>query len=684
MNINPRPCRHWNGSGILVLTLNCLALFLASGTTPSVAQSRTDLSRGPAASALSVEKTVDQETELEGELEILYEDSKNGSRLQYYLKTRDERLSLHFADQAPSLLTGSKVRVKGIRVGQSLVLASGSTQIGTKSSRDMQTTAALLNTMGQHNVLVILVNFQDKTTQPVSADSVRNTLFGSTSNFYREMSYGQTWLTGDVYGWFTLPVSYTTCDTAAIASYAQQAATAAGANLSGYNHYIYAFPANACLWSGRASVGGNPSQAWINDSFDLGVVGHELGHNFGLFHSRSMDCDNVVTGSNCTIAEYGDTLDVMGSASSGHFNLYQKERLSWTNYGSSPPITTVTTSGTYWIDSYESISANPKGLKILKFTDPTTGARTWYYLEHRSAYGFDAFLGSNTNVLNGLVVHQGSESSSQSIYLLDMTPATTSWMDPALTTGQSFSDADAAVTITVLSADSTGALVSVSLGTQQQCTGANPSVTLSPSQGPLIAAGTDVNYTVSVTNNDSAICGAATFDFQASVPAGWTAFAPSSLTINPGASATTTLGVTSSATAAGGTYSISATARNSSNTLYSGTASGTYSVISEPPPPSPPSIVLSSKASYSRSQTATVTASVSAAGSPVVGASVAFTMTKSNGSIVTGSGVTGSNGTATFKYSFNRKSDPAGTYQVVGTTSVNGVLVSGTTSFAVK
>jgi len=67
-----------------------------------------------------------------------------------------------------------------------------------------------------------------------------------------------------------------------------------------------------------------------------------------------------------------------------------------------------------------------------------------------------------------------------------------------------------------------------------------------------------------------------------------------------------------------------------------------------------------------------------------VGATVAFTMTKSNGATVTGTGVTGSNGAATFKYSFNRKSDPAGTYQVRGTTNVNGVPVSGTTSFVVK
>jgi hypothetical protein len=369
---------------------------------------------------------------------------------------------------------------------------------------------------------------------------------------------------------------------------------------------------------------------------------------------------------------------MMGNADSAHFNLAQKERLGWVGYGSSPPLATVTSSGNYWIDSYEGISGSPKGLKILKSTDPATGARTWYYLEHRSAYGFDSNLAGNANVMSGVVVHQGSESSGQSIYLLDLTPASASWMDPALTTGQSFTDPDAGLTITILSADNTGAVVSVSLG-PQQCNAANPTVTLSPSPGPMVAAGTAVSYTVTVTNNDIVGCAATTFDLQASVPGGWPAsLAPATLSISAGASATTTLQVTSPSTAAGGAYTVGVTASNISQPVYSGLASGTYVVSSLP------SITLSSnQASYSRNQTATITALVSADGAPVVGATVAFTMTGSNGSTGKGSGVTGSNGVATFKYTF-RKKNPAGTYQVLAKTNVTGVAVSATTSFVVN
>src|SRR2546430_16500111 len=84
----------------------------------------------------------------------------------------------------------------------------------------------------------------------------------------------------------------------------------------------------------------------------------------------------------------------MGTAqtASAHYNAYQKERLGWLNYGASPSIETVTSSGTYTINTYELGGPGPNALKILKSTDPTTGAKTWYYLEARPAVRFGAFL----------------------------------------------------------------------------------------------------------------------------------------------------------------------------------------------------------------------------------------------------------------------------------------------------
>jgi len=70
----------------------------------------------------SVRAQVEEEVELEGEVEVLHEDRASGSRYLYFLEAAGERYSLHFAREAPALVTGTRVRVKGVRIGHALVL----------------------------------------------------------------------------------------------------------------------------------------------------------------------------------------------------------------------------------------------------------------------------------------------------------------------------------------------------------------------------------------------------------------------------------------------------------------------------------------------------------------------------------------------------------------------------------
>ena len=72
-----------------------------------------------------VQAYVEKEAQLEGDIEVINEDRFDGSRYLYWLNTATGRVALHFAGEAPGLLTGTRVRVRGILLDQAMALSSG-------------------------------------------------------------------------------------------------------------------------------------------------------------------------------------------------------------------------------------------------------------------------------------------------------------------------------------------------------------------------------------------------------------------------------------------------------------------------------------------------------------------------------------------------------------------------------
>ncbi|MDC7696300.1 NEW3 domain-containing protein [Vogesella indigofera] len=621
------------------------------------------------------------QVELEGELEVLHEDDfKNKkSRTRHFLKTgAGERYELKFSQRVAHYQSGSKVRVRGSKSGNLLALDTS-----TESSIQILA-AAYNNPLGEQKTAVILLNFQDDQSQPVTPAQVQSLVFGTVNNFFKENSHQQTWLNGTVFGWYTAPASKT-CDMTAVETYAKQAASAAGADLSGYTRFVYMFPRNtACSWAGLAA---NTSSAWINGYFEWKVVAHELGHNLGLNHAHALDCDTGSLTGNCTVFEYGDTADIMGSRP-GHINAFEKESLGWLNSSVTPPIITVQESGSYRLDPYETSSNNPKALKIIKSIDPTTGIKKWYYLEYRQPIGFDSVLNGVGNLVSGIQVRIADEVTAINMgsYLLDMTPnshpplSVPDMEDSALAVGQSFTDTATGLTFTTSWADASGAGVDVSFA-KSTCTLGKPSLLVSPLQSAAVAAGTPVSYTVAVTNNDSSACPAASLNLQASLPSGWVGqWTSTSISLAPGNSASTTLTVTSPSTAISGSYTIGVTATNSANTSYSNTGAAAYSITAS----SLATTVMTDKASYLRGDTVTITGTATKGGLPLGNTNISFAVIKPNGGTTTASAATDANGKAVYRLRLNKQKDPAGIYQVSDTVISNGQSTKASTSFSAK
>ena len=237
-------------------------------------------------------------------------------------------------------------------------------------------------------VAVILINFSNNTSTPWTPTTIANTLFNnpySVAAYYAEQSHGKTMLTGTVFGWYTIAATDATCD---YATWANLANATAGSAINAYSNVMYVFPfVPACGWAGLGSMPG--SQTWISGYADLRVMGHELGHNFGVHHANSLQCTVggtrvALAASGCSSEEYGDPFSIMGDASTRQFPAFHKGELGWLQPTSTY---TVTSSGTYTIAASELDTGATQLLRI-----PRTGGAL--YVDVRQPYGtyFDNFL----------------------------------------------------------------------------------------------------------------------------------------------------------------------------------------------------------------------------------------------------------------------------------------------------
>jgi hypothetical protein len=308
---------------------------------------------------------------------------------------------------------------------------------------------------------VLLVNFGDDPSTPYTPAAALRTMFGesgSVASYFEEVSFGATTLAGDVFGWYTLPSTGEGCTVDRWTKEAEAAATAAGVNLAGYDHVVYAFPrASSCGWAGLAEMPGR--RAWINGSFTLKVIAHELTHNLGTHHAGALTCSaggvRVPLSSSCSGNEYGDPFDVMGNGSR-HPAAWRKGQLGWLGLSS---MATAPGSGTYTLAPLEWFSPGVQSLRVQRGT-----SGQYLYLEFRQPHGsYDNFTAADP-AINGVTVRLGPDyRTRQPSYLVDTTSATSTQLDAPLAAGRTLSDPVSGLTIRTVSVSAGSATVEITV-----------------------------------------------------------------------------------------------------------------------------------------------------------------------------------------------------------------------------
>ena len=432
--------------------------------------------------------------EWEGPLTLIVEDdfALGTSRTRSYIDLGGERVEVHFVDSPTLLTSGISVKVRGIRRGNQI---TGSiTSIAPAAAG-----TSLCSPIGEQKIAVLMIEFPGVPfpSGVVTPDELHDMYFSnvkmSADAYWREVSYGLTSASGDVFGPFKLDKNYDFFNQQFEGFQAAINAADATVDFTVYNHVVVIWPLPGVSgWGGRGSVGcltlNSPSKGMFAGTEAImgigtrqpyqgmvGIAAHEGGHNLGLNHASSLDFAPLVLGPpglDGVHQEYGDRFSVMGGGEGGlllgHYNAPHKDRLGWLDPSG---ILNVESGGSFVLNPIE----NPTGPRALRIRR-APGIDQWLWVEYRQPIGYDATLtASGIQQFSGALIHlEDPIQDPYHTYLLDFTPNTPhDFSDPALSAGQVWSDVYGPLSIRVDRADASGLGVSVSYRTP--CTALNPS-----------------------------------------------------------------------------------------------------------------------------------------------------------------------------------------------------------------
>lgn len=306
---------------------------------------------------------------------------------------------------------------------------------------------------GSQRLLFIRVDFAEDTGDPTSASNLLDLTSDVLDPYYRENSYGTVDFSGDVRVTDTLRMPKSKDYYKKDSNYIQLLYDARDAALDANSDWNYrnfdnsednntdgtteigsygVILPNTYGWAGLAAIEGDVF--WIDGPYNLQVIGHELGHNFGLRHSNGWKIkDGNPIDPSAGSSGYRHAFCLMGNRVNnikGHFSAFHKWRLGWIPSDEGLKVNDSIQTTLY---AHDQMSFDSGQRAIFCRRDSGTSESDFYYImEVRTRYGDDS-------IEHGVEINWNRNTDNE-IHLIDLSPDTSTNSDSGLRMGTTLSD----------------------------------------------------------------------------------------------------------------------------------------------------------------------------------------------------------------------------------------------------